>query len=308
VQGLALAERLPLLGKHTDQVTLPDRPDDNMIGRDVPVTYVSGDYFSTMRIGLIRGRSFRDAEVPISGERPAVVSAAMARRMWGSADPLGQHFVTGGSRYLVTGVARNTRSVSLADDNEIFAYLSAPPGSARGLRILVRTEGSSTGVEEAMARWAHEFDAALVVHPERLEDRMAEQQKPARVTALVAAALGALALLLAVMGIAGVVGYAVSQRRREIAIRLALGSGRHRVVTMIVRQGAVFVVAGLLVGLSAAAIVSPLLRALLPAVNPFDPLTYLVIGGLLLISVSLALVLPARRAAGIDPAGILRLD
>ncbi|MEO8201848.1 MAG: ABC transporter permease [Gemmatimonadota bacterium] len=308
VRAAALAERLPLLGRHSDQVELPRVQGSVASAHNVAINFVSGGYFDVLQIPLVQGRGFTDGEVPIHGERPSVVSVSMTKLFWPGDDPLGQRFTVGGESYVVTGVAANARNVSLADDQEPFAYLSVSTESSPDLRIVVRTAGETSGIERAMTTWARKLDGSLVVEAERLADRLELERKPARLTALVAGALGILALMLALVGISGVVGYGIVQRRREIAVRLALGSSQRRVTGLVIRQGARLAAIGAVAGLILAAGVSQLLRTILFGISPLDPLTYAATGGILMIAVGLAMYLPARGAAAIDPATTLRLD
>ena len=161
-------------------------------------------------------------------------------------------------------------------------------------------------LERAMPRWARELDPAIVVDGERLSERVALELTPARLTSAVAATMGALTMLLALVGIYGVVSYAVSQRTRDIAIRLALGATQHGVVRLMMRQGTRAVATGLVIGVAAALAVGQVLRGFLLGVSPLDPVAYVGMAGMLLIAALAAMYAPARRAARVDPALTLR--
>jgi ABC-type antimicrobial peptide transport system permease subunit len=152
------------------------------------------------------------------------------------------------------------------------------------------------------------MDRSIVVNGQRLSARVALELTPARVVSAVAATMGALALLLALVGIYGVVSFAVVQHTREIAVRLALGSSQRGVIRLMMRQGAVPVVLGLVIGLAASIGVGAGIRGFLLGVSPFDPISYLAIGALLLIAAFSAMYVPALRAARVDPAMPLRAD
>jgi predicted permease len=303
VAGVAMAERLPLLGRHSEDVSL-----HSVTGGDgsvnVDVAEVSGAYFGTMGIDVERGRAWTDAEARAGGDRPAVVSRSMAQRLWPAGDAIGQRFGAAGVWYRVTGIAAEARHASLDRTELPFAYLAAV--QPLGMSIVARTHGSPAPLLTALPAWARAIDPAIVVRTEKLEDRLQVVLLPARLIAGMTGALGAVALLLAVVGIYGVVSYAVTQRRREVALRVALGASARGVVALMMRQGIRAVAIGLGVGLALAAIASVVTRRLLFGLSPIDPVAYLVIP-LILLAVSLgAMWLPARRAGAVDPATVLR--
>jgi ABC-type antimicrobial peptide transport system permease subunit len=174
--------------------------------------------------------------------------------------------------------------------------------------LMARTTGSTAQLERAFPQWVHEIDPAILVTPQRLADRMAYQLKPVRIASAVAGAVGALAMFLAIVGIYGVVSYAVSQQTRDIAIRQALGATRRNVVQLVVRQGSRPVLIGLVAATVLALGISQVIRGALYGVSPLDPLSYLSVCVLLAGSALLAMYAPARRALRISPATALRED
>jgi hypothetical protein len=317
VDDVALVSTMPLLGRHSEGVApiAPGAPRDHQRSlKTYSLTDVSGNFFSTMQIPLVAGRAFTDAELVAAGTSgllPAVISEAMAAVFWPGLRPdevLGKHIRSGRRDYVVTGVARNVRYLSFGDVELPFVYRGAPAKSATDLRLIARVRGSMAPLERSFPTWAEQLDPAIVAESERFSARVDMELLGPRLTSTVAGAMGALALLLAVVGVYGVVSYAVGQRGREIAVRLALGATPGAVVTLMMRQSSRAVVVGLVVGLVASIGVSLVVRGLLLGVSPVDPLTYLGMLGVLGSAGLIASYLPARRAAAIDPARVLRQD
>jgi cell division protein FtsX len=260
---------------------------------------------------LVRGRPFTDAEAATAGDRPAVVSAAMARELWPNADALGRRFLALGAKpsenrsYYVTGIAADVPQSSLSESAEIFGYLAAAPDNPLGMQFIVATNGD-VPITSAVTAAAGAIDPAIIVETERFEDRLALLIRPARVAGLFAMSLGALAMCLASIGVYGIVSYGASQRTKEIAIRLALGSSRSRVISLMMRQGIWAVGVGAAVGLLLAAGASQGLQGLLFGLSPIDPVAYAAMAALLVGAALLAMYAPARRAAAVDPAAMLR--
>jgi len=312
VASVAFASPLPLLGRSTDIVT----PEDSATAlrsrmNDVAMTLASGSYLATMEIPLVAGRAYTDAEAQRPGDyAPVVVSQSLARGLWGSESVLGKRFRTGNLRYLIVGVAANTRAVSLGNSTTPFMYLPAAFGGDQyrqgRLRLVARVDGSMSELERVVPQWARELDPSIVVDGQRLSERVALELTPARLASAVSATMGALAMLLALVGVYGVVSFAVSQRTRDIAVRLALGASQTGVVRLMMRQGSRAVLIGLVVGVAGALVVGKVIRRFLLGVSPLDPIAYLAMAALLLIAAFAAMYTPARRAARVDPALTLR--
>jgi predicted permease len=306
VESAALGSPMPLLGRRSDSVD-PEPASSPRQSRvdNVAMASVSGSYLATMQIPLIVGRAFNDAELPQDtvSDLPIVVSQSLASMLWGSEPALGNAVRMGGRRLVIVGIAADTRAVSLGSTTP-FVYLPAIRDNR--LRIVARVRGSMVELERMVPRWAHELDPSLVVDGQRFSERMALELMPARLSSAVAAIMGGLTMLLALVGIYGVVSYAVSQRTRDIAIRLALGSTQNGVVRLMMRQGSHAVVIGLLVGVAAAVGVAQVIRRFLLGVSPLDPVAYIGMAAILLSAALSAMYAPARRAARVDPALTLR--
>lgn len=310
VEAVALASHLPLLGRSTNPMRADGAADSAKYRvDDGAFVSVSGSYLATMQIPMVSGRSFTDADVKAAGggDKPVVISQALANRLWPGQPAVGKRMLAGSDRHLVTGVAADVQAVTLGQ-NTPFAYVPAVAGEDQALRLVARVKGPMNQLEQLVPKWAHEIDRAIVVDGQRMSERVALEATPARLTSAVAATMGALAMLLALVGIYGVVSFAVMQHTREIAVRLALGSSERGVVKLMMRQGSMPVVIGLGVGLAASVVMGLVIKEFLLGVSPFDPVAYLTIGPLLLAAAFLAMYVPARRAARVDPAMPLRED
>jgi hypothetical protein len=259
-----------------------------------------------MNLKLVRGQVFDD-RLTAAGDRGAVVSASLAAQLWPDSDAIGKRFRAANQEFRVTGIAANARMLSLSSETAPFAYFAAPTRSPK-LQMVVRVSGSTAAIERLVPELAKLLDPQIGVRIEPFESRVAQALAPARIAGAVAGAAGALALLLALVGIYGVVSYAVGQRANEIAVRLALGATPRRVVALVVREGSRPVMVGIVVGIMLAALVSQLLRGLLFGVSPLDPAAYVIMAAVLVGASLFAMYAPARRAARVDPAAVLRQE
>ncbi len=320
VEDVAFVSRMPLLGRQSEGIDPVDprrAPDARRDVRTYSLTDVSGRFFSTMQIRLVAGRAFTDGELDLagaSGLRPAVVSESMAHRFWPTLPlpaAVGQHIRVSDKEFVIAGVAADTRYTTLSDSGAPFAYLGVRRDAMPELRLIARVRGGAVAMaqlERVVPQWASELDPSIVAASERFTARVDLELLPARLTATVAGAIGALALLLAVVGIYGVVSYAVSQRGREIAIRMALGATRQAVIRLMMKQSARAAMIGLAAGGVLALALAMVLRSVLMGVSPLDPVTYLTMSVILGGAATLAAYLPSRRAASVDAARTLRED
>ena len=303
VETVAATGALPLTGRRNTGI----RSD----GQDVTVLWnvVSGSYFRAMGIPLLRGRTFRADEPRAGSPIPAVITPAFARRFFPEGDPLGRQFMTSTDtvRYEVVGVAADVRSSSLAELDGPSFYEAANADKPEG-RLLLRTAGDPGALRAAAAQAVRSLDRNVLASVETMEERLARWRQPVEVGALLASLLGLLAALVAVVGVYGVVSYAVSRRTREIGVRVALGARRGDILRLVFRQGLVPVAAGAAIGMALAAGAGRVIRGALYGVSGLDPLAFLGMLGLLLLAASVAMLLPARRAARVDPAVTLRMD
>ncbi len=272
---------------------------------------VSPDYFHLLGIPLMRGRLFNELDndntAPV-----AVINQAMAQTYWPNDDPLGKRFkaAKAGSPWItVVGVIANARTQSLAQAEVPQVYLDLYQTGAKRLAILLRGHFHSAAIAEEVREQVQSLDPTLPVYGKQTLDETISASLSQRRFSMEMVGLFALtALLLAGLGIYGVISYVVSERTHEIGIRLALGAQRRNILHIIFRYGLGLAMAGAAVGLICALIVSHLMASLLYGVRPTDPLTF---AGVALLFIGVALVacyVPARRAMKVDPMVALRCE
>jgi predicted permease len=309
VQAVSLASPLPLLGRRSGMLRDADTPGAEQINASMVSS--TGSHFATLEIPLVAGRAFTDAETAaagVAGEQPVVVSQSLARRLAADGSPLGKRLIMDGTNLRVVGVAADAHVTALGAPEVPFIYLPAHPGRDQDLFLLVRASGSLAPVERLVPQLAAAVDPSIVVKTQRLSQRLALELTPARISSAIAGTMGALTLLLALVGIYGVVSFAVAQRTRDIAVRRALGANDGSVVRLMMRQGSWSVIIGLAVGAAIAIVASQALRGLLLGVSPLDAMSFGAAIGALLLTATVATWVPARRASRVDPARILRED
>lgn len=283
------------------------RPRD---GEDMEFHYtiVGPRYFETMEVPLVRGRGFTDLDR--RGAPPVVVvNEAFAKKFWGTADPIGKRIsITGeGGPWLdVVGLARDGKYVSIAESPRPFVFypqLQVPDG----ITLHVRTSGDPMRLLPAVRR---EVTVAapdwMIERPRTLDEHIGASLLPQRIAAGLLGAFGVVALLLAAVGLYGVVAFAVAQRTREIGIRVALGAKSGEVLGLMLRQGMTLAGIGLAVGLPLAFIVAKLISGLLLGAGAADPLAFVAAAVTLGLVTLLASYVPARRASRVDPMEALR--
>ena len=274
---------------------------------------VSSEYFKTMNIVFNRGRDFTDADNENSA-RVAVISQAMAERYWPGQDPIGRSFALGSDREhpaTIVGVVQNSRMGQLYGPFGPIFYLPIAQSYAPVETLQIRSERSLQALLPEVRTVAQSLAPAVPLYGVRT---MTEALRGINglllfeIGASLAGALGVLGLILAVVGVYGVMSYAASQRTQEIGIRVALGAQRRDILRMIGRQGVVIVVGGMSVGLLAAFAVGRMAGDFLVGVAPSDPITYIGVSVLLATVASLATYIPTRRAANVDPMVALRYE
>lgn len=275
---------------------------------------VSPDYFRVMQIPLLRGRVFTDGDNLRPGGQPdvAIISSRLAQRMWPNDDPVGKRINCnddGSGCGEVVGIAGDVKHNSLVDDVGYDIYYPAFQTYAKQTHFVARTQGDPMMVANDIQRaiWQVSPDTGVfnVMPLARLSANTIWQS---RVWGLLLGIFSAIALVLATAGIYGVMAYFVTQRTREIGIRMALGAQWSDVLKMIMRSGMLLVSIGLLIGLLGAFALTRLMTTLLFEVSPTDPITFGVVALCLIVTALLACYIPARRATKVDPLIALRYE
>jgi putative ABC transport system permease protein len=270
---------------------------------------VSPAFFKTMNIPVLRGREFADPDAP--GAPPVViVSQATARRFWGDADPLGRTLHRQGDparHFTVVGVVGDVRHTALSQESPAIYY---PLGPRIGVMdIVVRTEAKPESVLPTVRQRIHQLDPALPVSTVRTMDEwVSNNAAQPRLNAMLLTGFAAAAMLIAAIGIYGVLAYSVNQRTREIGLRMALGAPRAQVLRLVVREGMTVGAIGISAGIAGALALSRVLASLVFDVPVRDPLTYVTVAASLAIVALAACVIPARKASRVDPMVALRYE
>ena len=277
---------------------------------------VSGSYFKTMSIPVIRGRAFTDADGPNSSP-VAILSQDAAKKLWGEGDPIGRTFYRAADPktvFTVIGVVGDVRSTALNQQSPALYYpLAWRTGPYRPkvvvMDIVVRTGGMPEAVLPALRQRVRELDAEIpMANVRTMDDWVSNSAAQPRLNASLLTLFAALALLIAAIGIYAVLAYSVTQRTREIGLRIALGAQPGSVLRLVVREGMRVGLIGVGAGLLGALAVSRAMSSLVYGVPVRDPGTFAGVAIVLTVIALAACVIPARRAARVDPMVALRYE
>jgi putative ABC transport system permease protein len=309
----AFTSQLPLSGEQPDEygVALETNGGDAHNGDPALRYAVTGDYFAALRIPLVRGRLLdsRDAR---GTTRAALISESYARRAFAGADPLGRrlHFGSDTSWLTVVGVVGDVKQSTVFGFGDA-VYIAAPQWvwADHARWLVVRGKGAVTALIPSLksAIWTVDKDQPIV-RVGTMNAWVAASTAVRRFTMIVFEAFALVALVLAATGIYGILAGGVTERRREIGVRAALGASRREILSLVVRQGMGLTLFGVAIGLVGAGLASRALVSLLFGVSPLDPVTYAGMTGLLGGVALVACGVPAWRAARIDPAQALRAE
>jgi predicted permease len=312
VESAALAERLPFsINYNETQVFLPDRQQPNDKGATIDVARVSAEYFATLGVPIVQGRNFSSVDTPTS-PKTAIVNEAFARKYWPHDDPLGKHFrvrTFDGPQYEIVGVSADYKVSTVGEASTPYIHYAVSQQPDAGEEIMARTHGDAAVVLNAMRRELLAIDPnVLFIDQQTMEAQVATTLMPARAGAISVSAVGGVAMLLAAVGLYGVIAYAVSRRTREIGIRMALGANRGTVVSMIVGDGMRLAAIGGAVGVVLAAGAAKAVTGALYGVSFLDPLAWFGAVATLLVVAVLANLAPALRASRVSPSLALRSE
>ena len=311
VEQVALADCPPLNnGCNGTIMTFADRPQSATGNAMVGVHWVSPDWFPTMRVPLKRGRLFSD-EDRLNAPKVVLINEAAARQYFRGEDPIGKRvavyqggFHTGAE---VIGIVGDVRYGTIDSTARPDAYISYGQARLSRMMLFVRTTGDPSAMAPAVRAVVRRVAPEAPVFDIRaMSARVATASSQTRFSAILLGLFAAVSVSLAVMGIYGVLSFAVAQRTGEIGIRMALGAERGRVVALVLRDAARLAVVGLVAGVAAALVLTRVLRNMLFEVTTTDPLTYVAMALVLGVAVLAAGWVPARRAARVDPVIALR--
>jgi predicted permease len=317
VEAAALTNKLPL----DWQFNLPYRlAGQNEVTGAVQFRLISGDYFRVMNMTLQQGRSFSAGD-SYSAEPVVIVNAAFARRSFSGIDPLGRQLCVGCKEFgdpsmrRIVGVVNDTKQSSLSEAAPAMVFIPLAQ-AAEGIKeimqqssFVLRTSGDPLLLSGTIRSEMRQLDPNLPVRNLRsMEQLIGRSIAPQRFNLSLLSLFAALGLLLAAVGIYGVMAYSVSQRTHEFGIRMALGAQTRDVLKLIMRQGMVQALIGVGIGLFSSLSLTRLMKSLLFGVSPTDPLTFALIALLLTTVALLACYIPARRAARVNPLTALRYE
>jgi putative ABC transport system permease protein len=325
-QTIERVERLPGVGSAGWVNVLPFSTYDNGTrlrvdgapapepGREPGVAFrvVSPRYFETLRTPLVEGRSI-DARDTADGARVAVVNRALASRYLAEGSSIGRRVRIGSAAdapwLTIVGVVGNVHHSELTERPDPAVYLPMAQAPQTMMMLAIRTDGPPQDLIAAVRAEMRAIDAAQpLYHVKTLRQLVGDSLLPRSTSAALMMLFSALALLLAVVGVYGVVAYGVSQQTREFGLRLALGATPRDLLSLVVRHGLLMIAAGIVLGLAGAFAVSRLLAGALYGISPTDPLTYVAVAGLLVVTGLAACGVPAWRASTVEPVAALRVD
>jgi putative ABC transport system permease protein len=271
---------------------------------------IAPNFFETLRIPFISGREFTDADRKDT-KQVAIINEAMAKQFWPDQNAVGKRFHFFGETFLreVVGVVRNTVVNNIGEEPQPLAYLPLTQDFSPAVTMQVRTSGQPEAIISSVRSQVQSLDTNLALTNVNTIGELIDQGLWApRVGAALLSGFGALALLLAVVGVYGVLSYSVNQQTREIGIRMAMGAQTGRVLQLVVGQGMRLALAGLILGLLVALAVMRVLSSLLFGVSAHDPLIFVGVPFVLAGAAILACYIPARHATKVDPMVALRYE
>jgi putative ABC transport system permease protein len=311
VQSAAAITSLPMAGgfgsRYFRVEGRPPQPAGQ--GYNANVNLTSPGYFQTMGIPLIAGRDFDERDV-LKAPEVTIINQEMVRKYWPDEDPIGNRLAVGnGPWFTVVGVVGDVKQSGLDIETrpEMFwPYYQLPVSFTT---LVIRTGGSPEAMTSSVRGAMQEIDSDLPLYNIKpVNDVIAESVAPRRLNMLLLGIFGGLALVLAAIGLYGVISYSVSQRTREIGLRMALGASHTSVLRLVVGQGLVLTLIGVAIGVIASLFLTRLMSSLLFGVSATDPLTFVAISTLLFGVATAASLVPARRAMKVDPMVALRYE
>jgi predicted permease len=316
VRTAAVSNYAPLDGSsfvltYTIRGRAPVRPSDEPAAN---IRLITPDYFTVIGTPMVSGRHF-SADDRAGAPQVIMVNRALAQKQFPNENPIGKYIEIGWTRDgvrqggQIVGVVGDTRDDAMKDEASPTVYLPLAQVPVEGVTISVRSAASPTSLVPALRNVVREIDRTIPVFDVKtLEERVRGAVGPERFYATVLGIFAGVALVLAAIGLYGVIAYAVGQRTHELGVRVALGATSRRITGMVIREGLVITVIGAVLGITGAAAASRYLASLLYNVKPSDPMIFGTVTAALLVVSALASYLPARRAAKVDPLMAMRGD
>jgi predicted permease len=308
VEGVALAALVPLSGENS-KATVRIARGGSAILASPDINQVGPGYFALLDIPVSRGREFT-ADDRQSSPGVAVVNETMARQFW-DGDAVGKVLTeeNTGNRIQILGVVADLRHRSFGEEPRAMVYFSADQRSRARMTLHVRTKLPPGAVTPALQRILHQVDRAVGLTPaETMTEYFERVTLPQRLGGAAAMSIAALELALVVMALYGVIAFAASQRRREIGLRMALGASSRSLVALIMQEGLLLTMTGVVLGVGVALLGASALRSTLIGVGPADPSSFAGAAVVLLLVGAAASYVPARRALSVDPSAALRSE
>jgi predicted permease len=288
------------------------RQDSGKVDLSARIFMVTPGYFETMGIPRIAGRDFGGEAA--TGPRTAIVNKAFAERFFGGANPIGQQVADSTDAYQIVGVVANVKSLSLGEDLQPVLYRSLKQSATAmtsfvGYTLVVHASGNPAAMMAPIRGQIHALDPTMAIYNEEtMEEHVRAAYFLPRLAATLFGAFGFIGLVLAAVGLFGVMSYAVSRRTREIGIRMALGAKPGVVERLVLRQGLVLTIIAVVLGWPVAWMLSKLAATFLYGIHPHDAITFAIVPPFLMTVALVACWIPARRAASIDPMKALRTE
>jgi len=273
---------------------------------------VTPGYFNALGIPGLAGIDFSQGTA--NGPRVAVINKAFADRLFGGTDPIGQRIDGGGWTYQIIGLVGNAKSRTLGEDTRPILYRSldqsiANDPSMMGYTLIVHTPSNPAGIAEALRREVYRLDPAMAVYNvETMDEHVRAAYVLPRVAAMLFGIFGGIGLVLATVGLYGVMSFAVARRTREIGIRMAMGAQPAAVLRLVLRRGMTLTFTALALGWPAAWMLARLSSSFLYGIKPHDAVTFTLVPAMLVLVALIAAWIPARRAASINPTQALRME
>ncbi|UCC32561.1 MAG: ABC transporter permease, partial [Phycisphaerales bacterium] len=315
VTSAATVSSLPLSGMNTwYDITIdghtPARPDERISAGYIVAT---PGYFETMGIPLLRGRDFTFQDT-LESRHVVIVSENLASRFWPNEDPIGKRLKYGAPDSdaqwrTVIGVTGDVKHAGVEREARLETYRPYAQTPWQFVVVIAQTQGDPAAATSAVQQTIWDLDPDLALYRVRtMEDVVFHRHGVWGVYATLLGVFAAIALLIAAVGLYGVMAYSVSQRVHEIGIRMALGAQAPHVLRLVVTRSAIMALVGVAVGTALALALGSALRAIMYGISPADPLTFLAVGSVMLVAALLAGFMPARRATRVDPAVALRCE